>query len=112
MVLRFSSKAKKLKAAWEKSDYSALVRLYDQESAEYIADALDLLNSSKNLNDVMHFKQFRPHTKDNGTLFSLSLNGRKRLTIKTLDANGNPTKKIDFSSTNGLILEVTEHYGD
>lgn len=112
MVLSFATSAKKLKKAWETSDLKILVREYDQETALYIAKALNILKSAETLYDVMSYKSLRPHEIDNGRVFSLSLNGRKRLTLKTLDSNGKPTKKIDYSCKHGLILEVSEHYGD
>lgn len=112
MKLKFSAAARKLKKAWENNDTKLLVREYDYDSADAIVDALNTLNSANSLHDVMQFKWLRPHEIENGSILSLSLNGRKRLTLKTLDKNGNPTKKIDYSTPYGLIIEVSEHYGD
>lgn len=112
MILTFSNRAKKLKKAWETNDFHTLEIEYDSDTAACIADVLNLLNSARNLHDVKPFKQYRPHTIEGGSVFSLSLVGRKRLTIRTLDAQGKQTKKVDFSATGSIILEVTEHYGD
>lgn len=112
MVLKFSSKAKKLKKAWETNDYHLLEIEYDSDTADCLADVLNMLSVVRNLHDTKQFTQYRPHTIDNGSVFSLSLVGRKRLTIKTLDSQGKQTKKVDFSATGSIILEVTEHYGD
>lgn len=112
MELKFSSKARKLKAAYEKGDIKILVREYDRDSADAIAEAINILVAADSLHDVMQFQSLRPHEIDNGTVFSLSLIGRKRLTLKTLDKAGNPTKKIDYSTPYGIVIEVSEHYGD
>ena len=76
--------------------------------------ALQVLRQAKNLNEVMTFAMFRPHPLQGGDrdTFSMSVGGRKRLIVKTLDKNGKVMKRVDFSSTYGLIVEVSEHYGD
>lgn len=112
MILTFSNKAKKLRKAWETNDFHLLEIEYDSDTADCLANVLNTLNVVRNLHDMKPFAQYRPHTIEGGSVFSLSLVGRKRLTIKTLDAQGKPTKKVDFSATGSIILEVTEHYGD
>jgi len=112
MELKFSSKARKLKKAWDQSDFQSLVTEYDKDTAECLADLLNLLSSLNTLHDVMSFVQYRPHAIENGSVLSLSLIGRKRMRVKTLGDNGKPTKRLNFSSNCSLILEVSEHYGD
>ena len=112
MVLSFATSAKKLKKAWETNNYQILVEAYDKDTAECIEDALNVLNAARNLHDLLQFKYLRPHPIDNNSIFSLSLHGRKRITLKTLDKNRKPTKHLDYSSEYGIILEVTEHYGE
>ena len=113
MDLKFGRSAKTLRDAVNNEDSSLLLRLYPQ-NAEMIMMALQILHNAKNLNEVMPFSMFRPHTLQGGDkdIFSMSVGGRKRLIIKTLDKSGRVTKKVDFSSTYGLVVEVSEHYGD
>lgn len=112
MVLSFSTGARKLRSAWEKHDSRKLVAEYDRETAECLEDLLNVLTAAENLHDIMCFAQYRPHPIDNNSTLSLSLVGRKRLTVRTLGRDGKPTKRLDYSSSYGLILEVSEHYGD
>lgn len=113
MDLKFGRDAKALREAVNNDDSSLLLRLYPQ-SADMILLALQVLRAAKNLNEVMGFTVFRPHALggDKKELFSMTVGGRKRLIIKTLDVNGKITKRVDFSSTYGLVVEVSEHYGD
>lgn len=113
MVLKFGKSAKELREAANSQDARALKRLYPQ-NADQILMALQVLKAARTLNDVMSFTMFRPHTLngDDKDIFSMTVGGRKRLIVKTLDAEGRTTKKIDFSSKYGLIVEVSEHYGD
>lgn len=113
MDLKFGRDAKALREAVNNDDSSLLLRLYPQ-SADMILLALQVLRAAKNLNEVMGFTVFRPHVLggDKKELFSMTVGGRKRLIIKTLDVNGKITKRVDFSSTYGLVVEVSEHYGD
>lgn len=112
MTLEFSSRARKLKKAWEQNDFDKLVTEYDRPTAECLADLLDILLAANSLHDVMCFRQYRPHQIEHGSVLSFSLIGRKRLTVRTIGSDGKPTKRLDFSSSAGLILEVSEHYGD
>lgn len=112
MILEFSAKARKLRRAWEQNDFQKLVTEYDKDTAECLADLLDILSSANTLHDVMPFTQYRPHPIENGSVLSLSLIGRKRMTVRTIGSNGLPTKRLDYSSNCSLILEVSEHYGD
>lgn len=114
MDLKFGNAAKELRNAVNRGDLRALVCMYKAEHVELILSALEILRAARNLNDVMLFHQFRPHalTGDKADIFSMSVGGRKRLIVKTLGANGKPTKRVDFTSGYGLIVEVSEHYGD
>ncbi len=113
MNLKFGRSAKALRDAVNSNNADLLLRLFPQ-NADMIMMALQVLRSAKNLNDVMSFAAFRPHVLhgENKDTFSMSVGERKRLIVKTLDEYGKVTKRIDFSSTNGLIVEVSEHYGD
>ena len=113
MDLKFGKSAKKLRDAVNSEDSSLLLRLYPQ-NAELIMMALQVLKQAKNLNEVMTFAMFRPHALQGGDrdIFSMSVGERKRLIVKTLDKNGKVMKRVDFSSTYGLVVEVSEHYGD
>ena len=112
MNISFSAKARKIKKAWEQDDIQQLVAEYDPETAECLADLLNLLSVARNLHDIMPYKQYRPHPIENNSVLSLSLTGRKRMRVRTLGEDGKPTKRLDYSSGCGLILEVSEHYGD
>lgn len=112
MILKFSSKAKKLKRAWEQNDFEKLIAEYDRDTAECLADLMNILSAASSLHDVMGFSQYRPHPIECGRVLSLSLIGRKRMTVRTIGSDGKPTKRLDFSVGTGLILEVSEHYGD
>lgn len=113
MILRFARTAKELKAAANSGSISSLKRLYPHD-AELVLQALYVLANARNLSEVLNFKTFRPHplTGDKQDQFSMSVGGRKRLIVKTLDSNGKPTKSINLNSEHGLIVEVNEHYGD
>ena len=113
MILKFGKSAKELRDAANSQDLRALRRLYPQ-NADQIMMSLQVLKAARTLNDVMAFSMFRPHALkgDDRDIFSVSVGGRKRLVIKTLDVNGKVMKKVDFSSEHGLIVEVSEHYGD
>ena len=113
MDLKFGRNAKALKEAVNSEDSSLLLRLYPQ-NADMIMMALQVLKVARNLNEVMGFSMFRPHALggDKKEIFSMTVGGRKRLIIKTLDKNGKVMKRVDFSSTYGLVVEVSEHYGD
>ena len=113
MDLKFGKNAKALREAANSEDSTLLLRLYPQ-NAEMIMLALQVLRAARNLNDVMAFSVFRPHAllKDKKDIFSKSVGGRKRLIIKTLDRDGKVMKRVDFSSTYGLVVKVSEHYGD
>ena len=113
MDLKFGKSAKELRDAVNSEDSSLLLRLYPQ-NAKMIMMALQVLRQARNLNEVMPFAMFRPHALQGGDrdIFSMSVGGRKRLIIKTLNKDGKVTKKVDFSSTYGLVVEVSEHYGD
>lgn len=113
MILRFAKTAKELKAAVNADSPQLLSRLYPQQ-ADRIFAALNVLKSARTLSDVMSFRMFCPHALrgDKKALFSMSVGDRKRLILRTLDQHGVPTKSVDFSSEHGLIVEVSEHYGD
>ena len=113
MDLKFGKNAKALRDAVNSEDESLLRRLYPQ-NAEMIMLALQAIRAARNLNDVMAYSMFRPHAlgADKKDIFSMSVGGRKRLIIKTLDKDGKVMKRVDFSSTCGLVVEVSEHYGD
>ena len=113
MDLKFGRDAKALREAVNNEDSTLLRRLYPQ-NADMIMMALEVLKAAKNLNEVMGFAMFRPHAlkDDKKAIFSMTVGGRKRLIIKTLDEDGKITKRVDFSSTYGLVVEVSEHYGD
>lgn len=112
MILKFSSKAKKIRRAWEQDNFELLVTEYDIETAECLADLLNLLSASASLHDIMSYSQYRPHPIEHGSVLSLSLIGRKRMTVRTIGTDDKPTKRLDYSADCGLILEVSEHYGD
>ena len=113
MTLRFANTAKELKVAANAGSFQPLKTLYGS-SAELIYEALLILLQADNLNDVMFFQKFRPHALkgESKGKFSMSVGGRKRLIVMTRDSKGKTTKEIDFSASYGLIVEVSEHYGD
>ncbi len=111
MILQFGRSAKLLRDAVNSGNEEELYRLYP-EHAEKILNALNLLSQAANLNEVMPFKMFRPHVIASENIFSMTVGGRKRLIVRTLGKDGKPTKKIDFHTNYGLIVEVSEHYGD
>ncbi len=113
MILRFTSAAKELKKAAGATSLQPLQRLYPQ-NAEQIYNALVLLSRVQNLAEVLPFRMYRPHELkgDEKGFFSLTVGGRKRLIVRTLGADGKATREIDYESEYGLIVEVSEHYGD
>jgi hypothetical protein len=113
MNIRFASSARAVGKAFESGDMRKLRRLYP-ESAELLAEALTLLQGARCLNDMKNFTFLRPHPVDRGknTMYSLSLNGRKRVLIRTTDKDGILTNDLDYSSEDGIVVEVSEHYGD
>lgn len=114
MIIQFGNRARKLKHMAESKDARGLYAEFGKETADALLDALETLASVRNLNELMTFKSFRPHPLkgDKKNQLAMCVDDRVRLHISTLTEAGERTKTLDYAAEHGIVLEVSNHYGD